>query len=348
MISSSNHRKTVFLHCHMNLLKRRKSEFPGEKDDNDWIMPPDIASTTLFSIEYAESEIHLWDILLDMYSKLSQSQLKKLDLLILKGIPKQHRARAYKIFTKSESITDPIPYDEKYTERDIKLNQIQIHNDIERTYRMMIFMGSSHNRQRVEDVLLKVVNSDSVLGYAQGMNYFGALITSILNDNDSFWTIYNLFHDKLHNQSFILNKSMEGLIYHVRLHRLFLHAKLPYVFRQFEKLNINPMLYAPQWILTAGLAPAMPSTLVYLILDRYVYWGQRSTHGLLLALIKWQEPIILNAKLSKEIFESLNNIGTLFFEIDMDQFIQSWNELTIPEDEYTAQIDAIEKKLIVL
>lgn len=110
-------------------------------------------------------------------------------------------------------------------------------------------------------------------------------------------------------------------------------------------MSIDTIIYTPQWILSAGLGPSIPSSLIFLILDRYVYFGQRSTHSLLLALIQIQKQIILNAKISKEILEAINNFGLLFYQIDLDEFVLIWNDLMISEDDYNAVMNVVSKQI---
>ena len=165
-----------------------------------------------------------------------------------------------------------------------------------------------------------------------------------MNNIEAFWTLYHLFHDKIHDQAFIMNKSMEGLMFHNKMHEIFLKACNLYVFKKFESMNIDTIIYTPQWILSAGLGPSMPSSLIYLILDRYVYFGQRSTHSLLLALIQTQQQIILKANVSKEIHEAINNFGLLFYQIDLEEFVSVWNDLMISEEDYNAVINVVSKK----
>ena len=296
-----------------------------------------------FFLNY-ESESLLWGAYLKQSPNLSKEDKKLLDQLALHGIPKEHRKKAYLLITKSTNLTDEIPKLNKMEQDEINKNQTQIHNDIERTYRLMNWMKKDENRKRAEEVLNLLILSDENLSYTQGMNYFSPLIVSMMNNIEAFWILYHLFHDKKHDQAFIMNKSMEGLMFHNKMHEIFLKACNPYVFQKFESMNIDTIIYTPQWILSAGLGPSMPSSLIYLILDRYVYFGQRSTHSLLLALIQTQQQIILKANVSKEIHEAINNFGLLFYQIDLEEFVSVWNDLMISEEDYNAVINVVSNK----
>lgn len=78
-------------------------------------------------------------------------------------------------------------------------NQIQIHNDIERTYKLMNWMKIDENRKRPEHLLNLLIMSDDKLSYTQGVNYFSPLFASIMDNTEAFRTLYNLFHEKIHD-----------------------------------------------------------------------------------------------------------------------------------------------------
>lgn len=315
-----------------------------ENDDNDWAIPSDVKyNPPNFFLNY-ESELLLWDFFLKQSLNLSKEEKKLLDQIALHGIPKEHRKQAYLLLTNSLNTLEEIPKVNNMTQDEIDASKTQIHNDIERTYKLMNWMKNEENRKRAEEVLNLLVMSNENISYTQGMNYFSPLIVSIMDNTEAFWTLYHLFQDKIHDQAFIMNRSMEGLMFHNKMHEIFLKACNPFVFNKFESMSIDPIIYTPQWILSAGLGPAMPSSLIYLILDRYIYFGQRSTHSLLLAVIQTQQQIILNAKVSKEIYEALNKIGYLFYQIDLDEFVSIWNDLMISKDDYNAVLNVVSKK----
>lgn len=317
-----------------------------KEDENGWTMPPEVTfQPQNFFLNY-ESESLIWGIYLKQSFNLSKEDKKLLDQLALHGIPKEHRKQAYLLLTNSTNLTEKIPNLNKMTQDEIDKNQNQIHNDIKRTYKLMNWMKIEENRKRAEYILNLLIMSDDSLSYTQGMNYFSPLIASMMDNTEAFWTLYHIFHDKIHDQAFIMGKSMEGLMFHNKMHQIFLKACNPSVFGRFENMSIDTIVYTPQWILSAGLGPSMPSSLIYLVLDRYIYFGQRSTHSLLLALIQIQKPIILSTKASKEkILEAINNFGLLFYQINLDEFISIWNDLMISEDDYNAVMKVVSNKI---
>ncbi|OHT13042.1 hypothetical protein TRFO_03456 [Tritrichomonas foetus] len=323
---------------------RRKSDYSKIVDSNDWILPQDINVEPKLGIEVNHVEIEAWNLFLDRFPNLPQNHFDKLDQMALHGIPENIRKKAYLILTNSHNANQfPLPPLDDLPQEMIDMNKNQIHNDVKRTYKCMLWMMKPENKERSEKLLTHLMLSDAALGYSQGMNYFVPLFASIMNDCKTYWTIYHLFHDEIHNQAYIMDPSMEGLMFHLKVHDVFLQAKIPKIYKIMKTLEIDPILYVPQWMLTAGLGLSMPSSLVYLILDRYVYFGQRSTHSLILAFIKCQENLIAKATQQKDIHEILNNFGNLFFETNLKDFIKNWDGLMIPSPDYTAVIAFVNK-----
>ncbi|KAH0792182.1 TBC domain containing protein [Histomonas meleagridis] len=308
-------------------------------DENSWILPEGIKKIPQLGITYSKTIINLWINYFEQYPDASPELEQKADQLALQGFPREIRKLAYLKISKAEdTIINTIPLSSSLSTDQINAFKKQIHNDVERTYKNCLWMHDPNNRLRIENLLVRYIMVDEGLEYTQGMNFFAAIFTQVLDDCEAFWTMYNLFNDYKHNQSFVMHADMTGLLHHLDVHKRFLKKRLPKISNVLEQFKVEPILYAPVWFLSGGLGNQMPSSMIYLIMDRYVYFGQRSTHSLLLAMMKTQEALILNASSSQEIFQAINSIGLLFFKINLKNFIECWNELMISQDEYEDEV----------
>ena len=278
-----------------------------------------------------------WQEFLSQYGNLTRQQQQQMDHLALNGFPDELRKKAYLVISNAEdALINSIPLRSTLSDSQIANFRNQIHQDVGRTYKTCAWMGNPQNRTRIEMLLIRYVMVDEQLGYTQGMNFFATIFAQVMDDCEAFWTMYNLFNDRIHNQSFIMRPDMGGLLHHLDMHKIFLQNKIPQISNVMKKFKIEPILYAPVWFLSAGLGNPLPPQLLYLIIDRYVYFGQKSSHSLLLAFLKVREESIINAVNEQEIFKLISNVGLFFFNTDLTNFINIWNKMMISQDEYNA------------
>lgn len=302
-----------------------------------WQLPPGVKKMPTINISMSSDTIAKWKQLLSNYGNLTNQQQCEMDRMALNGFPDQLRCRAYLLISNAEdAMVNSIPLQSTLTDSQIHSFRGQIHNDVGRTFKTCTWMGNPQNRSRIEELLIRYVMVDEELGYTQGMNFFATVFVQVMDDCEAFWTMYNLFNDKIHNQSFLMRPGMSGLLHHLDMHKVFLKSRMPRISSVLERFNIEPILYAPAWFLSAGLGNPQPPQLLFLIMDRYVYFGQKSSHSLLLAFLKVQEQSIVNAKNDKEIFQAISNIGLFFFETDLTRFIDTWNGMMISQEEYNS------------
>ncbi|OHT01355.1 hypothetical protein TRFO_07592 [Tritrichomonas foetus] len=272
---------------------------------------------------------------------------RKVKTRTLKGIPDSCRARAWKLLLergekkKKDKKKENV---QAFYDRGIPATDHTIRVDIPRTMPHVPKFADSEIRMSLYRILRAYNNADADLGYFQGMGFNAALFLKYMNEEDSFWCLYNLMRGKEHMVRNYFANQFSGLKKINTLWEILLEKKFKNVAAKLKQLGIDPMVYTPSWFLCAFLNLDFPPQMVLMIMDRFIVFGTRTLLSLGLAVIDLNQGAFEGKAGIETILPLLQNPTTAKSMKDWRLVIQKWNKYYLTKKQYWALFKEAEMK----
>ncbi|XP_018330647.1 growth hormone-regulated TBC protein 1 [Agrilus planipennis] len=264
---------------------------------------------------------------LKRWEDLSNSERKKksgtLKRFVRKGIPISLRESAWMTISGAEELKRNSKYSFN-TLRKRKTNSVikeAIEMDIPRTFPDNIFFDKDSTLpEQLLGILIAFANSNTDIGYCQGMNYIAGLLLLVTkNAESSFWLLKTLV-ERILPQYY--SKNMSGLITDLAVLDKLVQKNEPAVHRHIESIGLPWAVTTTKWFICI-YAEVLPTETVLRIWDSIFYEGSKVIFRVALTLIKMHRNKILECKDMTELVKCFKEMGSHHGVINCHQFMKN-------------------------
>jgi len=133
---------------------------------------------------------------------------------------------------------------------------------------------------------------DREVGYCQGMNFIVGMFLTMMSEEESFWLLVAIMHQKPCEMRGLFEEGMHGTHKVLYVAEKLTKYYLPRLARHFERENIHVTMYATQWLLTQYTS-SFRFDLVTRVWDSFLGEGWKIIYRVMLALLsQWQSKLL--------------------------------------------------------
>jgi hypothetical protein len=177
------------------------------------------------------------------------------------------------------------PSVEHYFSKGVPPSDFVIRADIPRTMPHVAMFSQANVRESLYRVLRAYSNADPELGYYQGMAFPAALLLAYMPETQAFWAFHHLMSGKGHMLRTLYVHEFKNMGAVNNAWETLLQSRYKAVAANLRKLDIQPIIYTPQWFLTGFLTINFPTVFRLRSFDRIAAFGTRAILSLGLAVV---------------------------------------------------------------
>jgi hypothetical protein len=252
--------------------------------------------------------------------------------LILEGIPDAVRSRAWRVVLDSDAKGHPKEVTARQlAERAVPECDAAIRADIARVIPLMAPFATTDIGQRLYAVLRAYANSDSELGYREGMGYVAALLVSYMSEDHAFWAFGKVMRGKaLHLRDYHLGDALQKAL---SVWLYLLKSQFKKFHKHCKKIGVEHINYLRGWFIHFFLSVDFLPVLRLRIWDRIAGFGAQAVFSLGLTFVALLEKDLLKRG-RDELTLTLQNPILGVQEGDWRNVIKKWNKLWIGAGDY--------------
>jgi hypothetical protein len=241
---------------------------------------------------------------------------------VMRGIPDGCRSRAWQLIIDPKSAdNEPRKKVSDFLDRGVPPTDEAIQLDIPRTIEYVAL--SSKTKSIIQGPLYRILRayaiSNKALGYVQGMAVYAALLVGYMDEDQAFWTFQHLLHGTKHLLADFFMENFLNLRFLNVVWNKVLQIEFPKVYANFTRLKVDPMIYTPNWFLTAFQVLGFPDALRLRIFDGYAAFGTR-------ALLSFAVLITKRIKIDLEVGNA-STVPLLLQDPSTHRRLRNWRQL---------------------
>ena len=248
------------------------------------------------------SRTEKWIYMLQHYDIFINKKYNKLKKRTRKGIPDNLRSNVWQLFAEIKKYYKKDLYQELLNQQIDKKTEDIIIKDLDRTYPSCQMFSDKYGggQRKLFNVLSCFCIYHKEIGYVQGMAFITALFLTYMDEESSFF-MFNSLIDK-YGMKGVYSPGFPELrkIFYVLLN---LQKKfLPKIYDIFNRDQINPSLYATEWIICL-FSKELKFNFVVRILDTFLLEGFKVVYRFALGILKLKEKFFIESQNSEETLE---------------------------------------------
>jgi hypothetical protein len=251
---------------------------------------------------------------------------------IEKGIPNQIRGIAWKYLTTLAMIETRTPITTTMMTINSRPAAVQVNqpslppsdvaqtieNDVSRTFPSHVYFTTHIGRDSLRDILIRYALEDVEIGYCQGMSFLAGVLLMMMPEKSAYEVFTRLMSCPKYNFRELFRLGMHGL--HLRNYQF--EQAFPLVSkklaRHFKLLDINAGMFVTQWALCL-FSYSFHFDFVLRAWDLFLFYGWPIFFGLTLAILKWDERLLLHCRL-EDVFNRFKQYQMVNI-VDVDRVI---------------------------
>jgi hypothetical protein len=263
------------------------------------------------------------------WSDFKSHHSDKLHSRIRKGIPDGLRGLAWRLIIDSDPPPDRPSLDALIAAGASRALPV-IEADVPRTMPGHVMFTMESILASLQRVLTAYSNYECEVGYVQGMGFIAAMLLSYIEEDAAFWCFATL----MSTHRLLFANKFEGLEKLNHAWELITEMKCPAIAAHLRNVEVMPILYTPNWWLSAFMGMDLPSELRMRIFDQYIAFGYRALFAFGLVIFSL-EKVRLSSESSGVCLQILQNPGELPAVVDCRAAIKKYNRKWLSEKEYS-------------
>nr|CCA16834.1 hypothetical protein SELMODRAFT_131270 [Albugo laibachii Nc14] len=267
---------------------------------------------------------------------ISEPFQEELRMLVVAGIPGPFRPQIWASLARISLHKQnyPMDYYAGLLDRvDSSPSLPDIEKDVCRTFPDHPFFGMKQGRRELRNMLAAYSLHNPSIGYCQSMNFITGMMLLFMPEEDAFWLLTALLHEK---PSFYLcagnySQTMLGSRTDQLVFQQLVQKCLPDIASHFKANGIQIQLITLHWFL-CGFLRTLPTETALRVWDVFLLDGQKILFQVALAILDWYRPCILKAE-HDDLQAMMRDLGDDLH--DEDTFISFCTELFLVESVQT-------------
>ncbi|OHS99721.1 TBC domain containing protein [Tritrichomonas foetus] len=298
------------------------------------------------SKENPNSHLMDWPYIIKNWDKLITESKKVIIRSLRIGIPNKYRGKVWALLTNAEKAKKEADF--KYD--DLKNNESKskriIDCDVPRTYPSWSPSISNDKLESLRRLLNAYAQTDTEIGYTQGMNFIAAMFLIYQDEETAFWSFYSLMHlSSIPHRNFFAD-DFPKLRLTVKVLTKMIDEKFPYFSKCMKERQLDATVFAPQWLMVCFLNAGFDLKLSAFIFDQFLAYGVAPLLSFGLAILDLHQNI-----LKKDGFESFLRVlsypGNSSVMNYREKVNLTWNKYflnTTQYDKMLKEVQSLEEK----
>lgn len=250
------------------------------------------------------------------------------------GIPEKYRGKVWALLTEAEKAKAEAGF--KYSQKKNEPSKYDniINLDVPRTFPTWIQQPSQKMMEQLRRILTAYANTDSEIGYTQGMNFIAAMFLLYQDEETAFWSFYSMMHlSSIPHREFFKNDFPKLQLAQIVIDRL-IRERFPTFSKSLQEQELDSTFFAPQWVMVCFLNAGFDKKLSSFIFDQFLAYGIGPLISFGMAILELHQKYFENQGIEKmmQVLTSPGDSPEMFYK---EKVNLAWNKHFINSNEYS-------------